>query len=232
MARIFISYRREDGRADAGRLAKDLRAHLGEHRVFRDIDTLEPGVDFVKAIGVALGDCAALLVLIGPGWLGARDAAGRRRLDDPQDFVRLEVEAALSRDIRVIPVLLGGAGMPATADLPPPLAPLARRHAHELSESRWDYDVDRLAKTLVALPGLGPRPSAAATGFGGLPGAGFIAAASTTPPLRRLGRFAAAAVLSAMGVIFLLAALIEGQALALLWAGAFLGGAWWLFTRR
>ena len=145
MAGIFISYRREDSRADAGRLAKDLKDYLGEGQIFRDIDSIKPGMDFVRAIKTAVGSSNALLAIIGPSWLSVKDEHGRPRVEYPQDYVRLEIEAALSRDIQVIPILVGGARMPRETELPNSLSPFARRQAHELSDSRWDFDVERLA---------------------------------------------------------------------------------------
>lgn len=223
MAGIFISYRREDARADAGRLSKDLKGHLDGSQIFRDVDTLQPGIDFVKAINTAVGSCSALLAIIGPNWLSSTGQDGRRRIDDPADFVRLEIEAALSRDIRVIPLLVGDAKMPRQADLPDSLAPLARRHAHELSESRWDFDVARLVATLGEIPGVKKRKPAEA---------GPSDVGRTQTPTKRIGAFAGAAVLSAMGILFLLAGLIEGQDTAFAFAVAFLCGAYWLFSKR
>src|SRR6185369_2232318 len=108
----------------------------------------EPGADFRLAIERALQDAAALLVVIGPQWLSAADADGRRRLDDAGDFVRLEVAAALQRALPVLPVLVRGAAMPTAKDLPADIQELAWRQAAELSHKRWDYDVGEL---IVAL---------------------------------------------------------------------------------
>jgi len=90
--------------------------------VFIDVASIEPGVDFAEVITRAVGSCDVLLAVIGPGWLTAPDEAGQRRLDDPDDLVRLEVEAALARDVRVIPVLVEDATMPRRKDLPEDLA--------------------------------------------------------------------------------------------------------------
>ncbi len=144
---IFINYRREDSSGHSGRLFDALSGHFAG-RLFMDVDTLEPGVDFVEAIEQAVGSCEVLIVVIGREWLTVKDAAGQRRLDDPADFVRLEVETALERKIRVIPVLVQGAPMPRAEELPPSLARLARRNAIEISDARWVYDVDRLARTI------------------------------------------------------------------------------------
>jgi hypothetical protein len=109
---VFISYRRQESSGLAGRLFDRLAARFGEDRVFMDIDRIELGVDFAEVIAQEVSTCAVLLAVIGPHWLDAADAAGRRRLEDPDDIVRLEIQAALDRDIRVIPILVDGATMP------------------------------------------------------------------------------------------------------------------------
>lgn len=161
MRGVFISYRRQDSQSAAGRLADHLKDHLHGVRVFRDVETIEPGVDFVEAINRALQSSAIMLAVIGPRWMLVTDAAGRRRLDDPHDYNRLEVSAALKRsDVRVIPVLVEGAQMPATEDLPEDLKALSRRNAIELTDKRWDYDVGKLVETLdkVLSQGNNPEP--------------------------------------------------------------------------
>lgn len=157
MPGIFVSYRRRgESTGYAGRLAADLRGHFGADQIFRDIEQIEPGADFVEVITNAVSSCSVLIAVIGPDWLTTADASGRRRLDDPQDFLHLEVVTALSRGVRVIPVLVGGATMPRAEDLPDPLKPLARRQAHEFSEHRWAYDEQQLFKMLQKA---GVRPS-------------------------------------------------------------------------
>lgn len=146
MPSVFISYRRDDTSGHAGRLADALGARFGRRRVFMDIDAISPGVDFEERINQALASCDAALVLIGDDWLTLRTPDGRRRLDDPEDFVRKEAAAALARPgVTVVPVLVEGAKMPPADRLPPDIAALARRHAFELSDTRWRYDVGRLA---------------------------------------------------------------------------------------
>jgi Tol biopolymer transport system component len=113
-----------------------------------DVDTIEPGVDFAEVLAAAVESCEVLLAVIGDQWLTMKDDTGRRRLDNPDDFVRLEIGAALDRNVRVIPVLVQDAKMPRAQDLPPALAKLARRHAHEMSDPRWNYDVGRLIEAL------------------------------------------------------------------------------------
>ena len=148
MPGIFISYRRVDSAMAAGRLYDHLSAHFGENSLFMDIDTIEPGEDFVEVLANAVGSCQALIAIIGPDWLSITDEIGRRRLDDPNDFVRLEIAVALERNIRVIPVLVDGASMPLAADLPNELAKLARRNALFISNERFRYDAARLIETL------------------------------------------------------------------------------------
>src|SRR5215469_14357730 len=109
---VFISYRREESSYAAGRLADRLTGRFGAEQVFIDVETIEPGVDFAEAISRAVGACVVLVAVIGPGWLAAADKRGGRRLDDPDDLVRLEIGTALVRGVRVIPVLVEGAVMP------------------------------------------------------------------------------------------------------------------------
>jgi hypothetical protein len=115
---IFINYRREDGRWSARSLYDRLVTRFGRKQIFMDVDTLKPGVDFFRAIEKSVGSCDVLIAIIGTQWLSCSDAEGRRRLDDPEDFVRVEIATALRREIRVIPVLLDGATMPRQSDLP------------------------------------------------------------------------------------------------------------------
>ena len=146
--KLFINYRRDDTAPYAGRLYDRLTAHFGADQVFIDIDQIEPGEDFVEVINRKVGACEIAVVSIGPNWLSATDASGKRRLDDEEDFVRMEIIAALERKIRVIPVLVGGARMPQREDLPEALAPLSRRNAIELSETRFHADVNRLIEAI------------------------------------------------------------------------------------
>jgi TIR domain len=145
---IFISYRREETAYPAGWLFNRLADTYGEDQIFKDVDSIELGDDFVDVITRAVASTDVLLALIGENWISATDESGRRRLDDPDDFVRLEIEAALTRGIRVIPILVDGATMPRDDQLPASLATLARRQALELSPSRFDFDTSRLLKVL------------------------------------------------------------------------------------
>jgi ankyrin repeat protein len=141
MSGIFISYRREDTAGYAGRLYDQLCAHFGEERVFMDVSAIEPGEDFAKAIDAKVHTCDGAVVLIGKNWLS-------KRLDDPGDFVALEITSALERGIPVIPVLVDDTRMPSAAELPPSLAPLCRRQAIELTNSMFREDVNRLIQAL------------------------------------------------------------------------------------
>src|SRR5437762_2652730 len=158
MKGIFISYRREDSAGYAGRLYDRLAGHFGADRVFMDVEGIEPGVDFVDAIESAVASCEVLIVIIGNEWLAA-DAAGKRRLDDPKDFVRIETAAALARGIRVVPVLVEDAAMPGADQLPANLAPLARRQALELSHKQWDATSGELIRTIEKLLNANKRGS-------------------------------------------------------------------------
>jgi TIR domain-containing protein len=161
MSSVFVSYRRADAQGWAGRLGADLAAAFGDVARFFDLSSIPPGVDFLLAIERSLIDACAVLVLIGPRWLDLRDEQGRRRLDDPDDVVAAEVAKALSLSVPVIPVLLGGAAMPAAADLPEPLRALRRRNGFELSDLRWEFDRDRLFAAIEAATPLRRRAVAA-----------------------------------------------------------------------
>jgi hypothetical protein len=145
---IFISYRREDTAGHVGRLHDALAGHFGADRVFMDIDSIGYGDDFVEAIEKAVGSSAALVVVIGKQWLSTADKEGKRRIDNPEDFVHQEIAAALRRDVKIIPALVQSAAMPSAEVLPAPLAKLARRNAIEISDSRWQFDVERLIGVL------------------------------------------------------------------------------------
>jgi len=153
MPAIFLSYRRADAGGYAGRLADSLEKYFGKGNIFQDVEAIAPGSNFASAIDAAIARCQVLLVLIGDTWLTERTADGSPRLYDPEDFVRQEVATGLRAGTHVIPVLVEGATMPAENGLPPDLKPLARLQAIELSDTRWDYDVARLAKVMRALAG-------------------------------------------------------------------------------
>ena len=159
--RVFISYRREETAYPAGWLFDRLSDRFGRGQIFKDIDSIQLGDDFVEVITAAVGSCDVLLALIGDRWLTITDEKGRARLDDPEDFVRLELEAALTRDVRVIPILVEGARMPRPDQLPPSLAKLVRRQALELSPGHFEFDIGRLHQVLDrALADMHAQPTA------------------------------------------------------------------------
>ena len=146
--RIFVSYRRQETSGIAGRLHDRLAEHFGARRVFIDVDSIEPGLDFAESIERAVDASEVLLAVIGPQWLTTTDEVGHRRLDDSEDVVRLEIEAALRRGIRVIPLLVEGARMPRRQELPESLGSLAHRHGLALRHESFHDDSARLLKTL------------------------------------------------------------------------------------
>jgi TIR domain len=152
-ARIFISYRREGEAALAGRIADLLGNQFGPDNVFMDVDAIRLGVDFVKVINEEVAKCDVLLALIGRTWLDARNEAGQRVLDNPDDFVRLEIAAALKRQIPVIPILVDGAKIPTASRLPEELQELARRNALDLRNASFRADMDRLVRELKTSKG-------------------------------------------------------------------------------
>jgi hypothetical protein len=149
--RILINYRRTDSLGHASRLYSELRDRFGEERIFMDVDSIEPGLDFTEAIKRSVRSADLMLVIIGPHWFG--EAGGRRGLTDPHDYVRLELEAALEANIRILPVLVGSAEMPSSQHLPATLAMLNLRQAFELSEARWPADVNELSRRLSFMLG-------------------------------------------------------------------------------
>jgi len=184
---IFISYRRQESSHLAGRLHDRLAGSFGEDQVFIDVDTIEPGMDYAEEISRAVAACQVLLAVIGPAWLTAADEQGRRRLDDPDDTVRLEIETALSRRVRVIPILADGAAMPARHDLPKSIAGLARRNALPVRHESFRYDAGRLitaiervlaapaAAVAASSPGSrGARPGGGASGEMAQKGSGAV----------------------------------------------------------
>ena len=145
---IFISYRRADAEGEAGRLFDDLVRAFGDDSVFMDVTGINPGVDFRKAIDDNVASCGILLAVLGPMWSSVTDTSGARRLEDANDFVRLEISSALTRGIPVIPVLVHEAQMPRAVDLPDNLKDLAFRNSVELTHTRWNSDVALLINAL------------------------------------------------------------------------------------
>jgi len=150
--RIFISYRREDSAGHTGRLFDSLRTRFGDDHVFMDLSNIDSGQDFNDTIQQAIRSADVVLAIIGREWLTCT-RNGQRRLDDPNDLVRAEISTALERQVPVIPVLINGAVPPAEQTLPGSLSALARRDAHEITDERWTYDVDRLIAAMQKLAG-------------------------------------------------------------------------------
>jgi hypothetical protein len=145
---IFISYRREDSSAWAGRLSDRLKNNLPSNKIFMDVDTIDPGVDFIEAIEEVVAACDVLIAVIGTRWLTSSDRRGTRRLDIPEDLVRLEIATALKRGIRVVPVLVEGATMPEAGELPDDLKALVRRNALQIGHIRFDADAEHLVNAV------------------------------------------------------------------------------------
>jgi formylglycine-generating enzyme required for sulfatase activity len=155
---IFINYRRGAASGTAGRLHDRLANAFGKNSIFMDVDHIPAGVDFVAYLEAKVAQCEIFLVVIGPDWLDVRGDNGKRRLENPEDFVSIEIAAALNRDIRVIPVLVDGARMPSAADLPESLKPLVRRNAVDVRNAQFGRDAEALVKQVdEALRGSGSR---------------------------------------------------------------------------
>lgn len=148
MGGIFVSYRRDDSRHAAGRLVDQLIKTYASDQVFIDIDGIDAGANFAKVLTQKLSDTECMLVIIGPQWLTARDPQGNRRLDNPRDFVRMEIETALKRKVRIVPVLIDGALPPAREDLPSSIADLSTHQAIRLSHETFGTDVARLVGSI------------------------------------------------------------------------------------
>lgn len=162
MARVFISYRRSESRWAAGRLYDRLSEVIGKDKLFFDVSNIEPGEDFVQRIREIVGRCDVLIAVIGPTWSTIEDAGGKVRLFNPRDLVRIEIAAALQRNIRVIPVLIDGAGMPEEHQLPPDLAGLVNRNAQDVSFAHFHADLDSFVRVLhriLALPATDGSPA-------------------------------------------------------------------------
>lgn len=146
---IFISYRRQDSQWPADRIHRALKQSPGRLSIFLDIDSIPLGVDFVEYLDQQVGKCDVMLVVIGPGWLEASNpSTGGRRLDDPHDFVKIEILAALRRGIPVVPILIDGTAMPTAVQLPQEISSLATRNGIEIRRTTFDGDIARLIKGL------------------------------------------------------------------------------------
>jgi formylglycine-generating enzyme required for sulfatase activity len=144
MKGVFISYRRASAAAAARALFEDLSRRFGKNWVFMDVEGIEPGQDFVKVLERTLNSCALMIVLIDPDWLDARDKSGSRRLDDPHDFVRMEVAAAIRRNIRLVPVMIGDAKPLAQGELPDDIGQIAWRRSLRLDFENWETSLTSL----------------------------------------------------------------------------------------
>jgi hypothetical protein len=188
MGSVFISYRREDSQGQARALFQDLVTRLGRDAVFMDVDSIALGRDFRDVLQERLATCDLMLVLIGREWLVGTDSSGRRRLDNPGDFVRLEIAAALKRKIPTTPLLVQGAQMPTAEQLPADINDLAYRNGFELSHNRWESDVQELVKRLglasadggtLPLPAGSKRPAKSSLAAAGLVAAALAVAGAT-----------------------------------------------------
>jgi hypothetical protein len=146
--RVFLSYRRDDSAGHAGRVHDRLQREFGRNLLFMDVDSIPLGANFTKVLSDEIAKCDTLLAVIGPGWLDARDEHGNRRLDNPDDFVRIEIGTALKRDIPVIPILLEGTGVPKAEQLPNDLKELALRNGLDVRHVSFDDDMKRLIRGL------------------------------------------------------------------------------------
>jgi TIR domain len=147
-AKVFISYRRDDSAGYAGRVRDRLERELGRDLLFMDVDAIPLGTNFSKVLHEEVAKCGVLLAIIGPNWPDARDEHGNRRLDDPNDFVRIEIAAALQRNVPVIPILLDGATIPKANQLPEDLKELASRNGMDIRHASFHDDMNRLIRGL------------------------------------------------------------------------------------
>jgi hypothetical protein len=147
-AKVFISYRRGDSAGYAGRVRDRLERELGRDLLFMDVDAIPLGKNFAKVLYEEVAKCGVLLAVIGPNWPDAHDEHGNRRLDDPKDFVRIEIAAALQRNIPVIPILLDGATIPKADQLPEDLKELASRNGMDIRHASFHDDMNRLIRGL------------------------------------------------------------------------------------
>ncbi len=159
-SKIFISYRRDDSAGHAGRVHDRLEQEFGRESLFMDVDAIPLGVDFVERIGAEVAKCTVLLAIIGPNWLDAADEDGNRRLHSEHDFVRVEIAAALKRNIPVIPILLEGTRVPKAERLPDELKSLARRNGLDVRHTSFRSDMDRLVRGLRGAVARQPPPPA------------------------------------------------------------------------
>ena len=220
MAEIFLSYRRADSASATGRIADRLEEHFGPARVFRDHASIAAGDDFAAAIQRAIEASTVVLVVIGPDWIGATLPSGQRRLDDPGDWVRLEIEFAFAANLPIVPVLVESAAMPLESQLPASIAALARSQAIELSETRWRYDAERLTQALTTRFAIeADQPLAPEAGGGWLGGAarwGIDVVDLATHPTRLIARRQTGRAIDHIrAFLFLLGSLLAGNLMLL-----------------
>lgn len=194
---IFISYRRDDTRHVAGRLSGDLADRFGAASIFRDVESIDGGEEFPEKLEKALSQCQMMLVLIGAKWLNIADANGRRRLDNPEDWVRQEIATALRRKVRVVPVMVEDTPLPAEHELPEDLRPLINRQIRKLSDERWRGDLQDIVDMLAKVPGLELQPK---SGLHGATGAASAAVAPAGSSWKKVGVGVAAGALAVVAI--------------------------------
>lgn len=236
MGMIFVSYRREDAAGEARALFSSLAEQLGAGSAFMDVDNIALGRDFREALHERLNDCDVLLALVGKGWLESKNRQGKPRLEDSNDFVRLEILAALKRNIPVTPVLVQDAEMPSADQLPEELRDFAYRNAFELSHARWESDVREMVRRLglvrqapaalpapAAVPVVVPAATASASGAA-RPAAGGDHRPGMSPGAAQAGQYGS----SSAGQPYGAATKLPLVAVAMAVVAAVGGGAWLL----
>src|SRR6478609_4648925 len=147
-SKIFINYRREDTSGYSGRIFDSLSNEFGEDNIFIDVTKINTGTDYTVVITQALDKCNYFLILIGNTWLSCKDNSGNRRIDNPDDFVRKEISLAITKKIKIIPVLLEETSMPLAKEVPAGIQEMCKWQAIEIADSRWKYDTDKLIKSI------------------------------------------------------------------------------------
>jgi len=228
VGKIFLSYRRNDSRAEAGRINDQLIRKFGRRAVFLDVDSIPLGEDFIIFLNQEATGCAALLAIIGEDWLEARDGStGSRRIDDPNDYVRIEIRVALTRGIPVIPVLLDDAVMPAPENLPADIRALSSRQVLRLRSDFFHSDLAPLIRRLDRLPTFqwslaGLTALAVGSSFAGILLSGSVCALAIAMDNRWSGVERILLSWSAGWVVVLLASGKQAVELSLGWRTAFI----------
>jgi hypothetical protein len=222
---LFISYRRDDSPGEAGRLFDACATAFGRQNVFMDVTGIRFGIDFRDEIKANVNDCGVLLAIIGPQWAAITDPTGERRLDNPNDFVRVEIVEALERRIPVIPVLVHNARLPRASELPDELKPLVYRNCAELTHTRWDSDVAILLEALkgyvvpASNPTPSPIPAPAHAATSTLTSTSTPAPDQPSKPSKRYSTFAKTSCI--LGVVLCLGAVLGADASGVGWAVLF-----------